>query len=162
MTQQSTAHPPAEQLAAFGLGRLEPALTEQIAAHLEACAACRAAVERQPDDALAALVRSAARTVGGGGDTRCDDVAAALADHPRYAVERLLGCGGMGAVYKARHRLMERVVALKVIQPHFLAKPSAAERFRREVKAAAALNHPNIVAAYDADHGGGLTFLVME
>jgi serine/threonine protein kinase len=89
-------------------------------------------------------------------------VAAALADHPRYAVERLLGRGGMGVVYKARHRLMDRTVALKVIQPHFLQEPSAVERFEREVKAAAALNHPNIVTAHDADHGSGVTFLVME
>ena len=46
-----------------------------------------------------------------------------LIDHPRYAVERLLGCGGMGSVYLAKHRMLERAVALKVINPALLLRP---------------------------------------
>jgi serine/threonine protein kinase len=68
----------------------------------------------------------------------------------------------MGTVYKARHRLMERTVAVKIINPHLVNKPAMAERFRREVTAAARLSHPNIVAAFDADRAGDTHFLVME
>src|SRR4051812_41400169 len=67
-----------------------------------------------------------------------------LLDHSRYRVTRLLGQGGMGAVYLAEHRLMGRPVALKVIHPRFTSSVSAVERFRREVRSAARLQHPNI------------------
>ena len=85
-----------------------------------------------------------------------------LIDHPRYRVLSVLGAGGMGSVYLAEHRLMERQVALKVIRPDLLDNLALVERFRREVKAAARLAHPNIVAAYDAEQAGGLQMLVME
>jgi serine/threonine protein kinase len=89
-------------------------------------------------------------------------VPAALVDHPRYRVLELLGRGGMGIVYKVEHRLMERPVALKVVNHHLTTDPAAVERFRREVKAAARLRHPNIVTAYDAEQAGDTHFLVME
>ncbi|TMQ30597.1 MAG: serine/threonine protein kinase, partial [Planctomycetota bacterium] len=85
-----------------------------------------------------------------------------LLGHPRYRVLGLLGAGGMGAVFKAEHRLMERVIVLKVIHKHFTDRPAAVERFRLEVKAAARLSHPNIVTAHDADQAGDVHFLVME
>jgi 1-deoxyxylulose-5-phosphate synthase len=79
----------------------------------------------------------------------------------KYRLLDRLGAGGMGRVYKAEHRLMRRVVALKVIgRARHPAR--AAARFRREAKAAAALSHPNIVTAYDAATARGLLFLVME
>jgi len=68
----------------------------------------------------------------------------------------------MGAVFKARHRLMDRIVALKVIRKEFLDQPQTVERFRQEVKAAARLAHPNIVGAFDAEQSGDVHFLVME
>jgi serine/threonine protein kinase len=68
----------------------------------------------------------------------------------------------MGVVFKAVHRLMDRVVALKVIDRRLTDRPGLAERFRREVKAAALLSHPNIVTAFDADQAGDTHFLVME
>jgi serine/threonine protein kinase len=68
----------------------------------------------------------------------------------------------MGTVYKARHRLMDRVVALKVINPALVGWPEAVRRFRQEIRAAARLTHPNIVAAYDAEQAGDTHFLVME
>src|SRR4051794_39844684 len=68
-----------------------------------------------------------------------------LADHPRYCLLEWLGGGGMGTVYKARHRLMDRLVALKVLNAGLVSRPTMAERFRREVRAAALLRHPNIV-----------------
>lgn len=85
-----------------------------------------------------------------------------LAGHPRYQVLKQLGAGGMGTVYQARHRLMERLVALKVVKPHLVDKPGAVDRFRREARAAAQLSHPNIVTAYDAETVGNAHFLVME
>jgi transglutaminase-like putative cysteine protease len=85
-----------------------------------------------------------------------------LSQHPRYRVLRLLGAGGMGAVYLAQHALMDRPVALKTIKAGLLADPAALARFRQEVKLAARLAHSNIVAAHDADLVGGLHFLVME
>ncbi len=85
-----------------------------------------------------------------------------LVNHPRYRVLSLLGAGGMGMVYRAEHVLMGRTVALKVMAQRFTSNPTAVERFRREVRAAAKLAHPNIVTAYDADEAEGRHFLVME
>src|SRR5262249_26205676 len=79
-----------------------------------------------------------------------------------YVVLDKLGQGGMGMVFKARHRRMNRVVALKVMSQQAMKAPDAVKRFRREVEAAARLTHPNIVAAIDADEARGVHFLVME
>jgi serine/threonine protein kinase len=85
-----------------------------------------------------------------------------LAQHPRYRIVRTLGAGGMGVVYEAEHRLMERRVALKVVSAKLVSNDVAIDRFRLEVKAAARLSHRNIVAAFDAEQAGDLHFLVME
>ncbi len=79
-----------------------------------------------------------------------------------YILLDKLGQGGMGVVYKAFHRRMDRFVALKVLSQEAVKTPSLVERFHREVKAAAKLHHPNIVAAFDADESRGEHFLVME
>ena len=79
-----------------------------------------------------------------------------------YVILDKLGEGGMGQVFKARHRRMERLVALKILPPAAMKSPDAVKRFQREVKAAARLSHPNIVTAYDADEAKGFHFLVME
>jgi tRNA A-37 threonylcarbamoyl transferase component Bud32 len=68
----------------------------------------------------------------------------------------------MGLVLKAEHRRMERLVALKVLSPKVTKSPEALRRFQREVKAAARLEHPNIVTAHDADEANGTHFLVMQ
>jgi serine/threonine protein kinase len=80
---------------------------------------------------------------------------------PYLLLERL-GKGGMGQVFKARHRKMNRVVALKVIRQELLANSRALRRFHREIQLAAQLDHPNVVHAFDADVVGGRHFLVME
>jgi eukaryotic-like serine/threonine-protein kinase len=85
-----------------------------------------------------------------------------LANHPRYRVLNQLGAGGMGMVYRAEHVMMGRMVAVKVMAQKYTANPTAVERFRREVRAAAKLAHPNIVTAFDADEAEGRHFLVME
>lgn len=79
-----------------------------------------------------------------------------------YLLLEKIGQGGMGAVFKAEHRRMRRTVALKVLPPKLMKDAAAAARFQREAVAAARLNHPNIVAAFDADQANGIHFLVME
>lgn len=79
-----------------------------------------------------------------------------------YVLLEKIGAGGMGQVFKARHRRMDRIVAVKVLPPQVMKQKDVIARFEREVKAAARISHPNIVAAYDADCAGGVHFLVME
>jgi serine/threonine protein kinase len=79
-----------------------------------------------------------------------------------YVLLEKIGQGGMGAVYRAQHRRMKRIVAIKMLPPSMINDAAAAARFQREVEAAARLRHPNIVAADDADEANGVHFLVME
>jgi serine/threonine protein kinase/Leucine-rich repeat (LRR) protein len=79
-----------------------------------------------------------------------------------YVLLERVGEGGMGEVFKARNWKLARVVALKVIRKERLSNPDAIRRFQREVRSAAALDHPNIVHAFDADEIGGTHLLVME
>jgi tRNA A-37 threonylcarbamoyl transferase component Bud32 len=114
-----------------------------------------------PDDAT--LPPSAAGNAPDGATVPLTpDVPPELVNHPRYRVLRLLGQGGMGAVYLAEHLVMGRRVALKTISAQLLSNRDAVARFHREVRAAARLVHPNIVTAFDAEQAGGLHFLVME
>ena len=85
-----------------------------------------------------------------------------LRNHPRYRLIRVLGRGGMGTVYQAQHKLLDRPVVLKVIRPDIVENPSVLERFQREAKLAARLTHPNIVSVYEAEKLGATQFLVME
>jgi serine/threonine protein kinase len=80
----------------------------------------------------------------------------------KYKVLERLGSGGMGSVFLCEHKLMRRRVAVKVLPTAKAADPSSLERFYREARAAAALDHPNIVHAYDIDQDETLHFLVME
>jgi len=80
----------------------------------------------------------------------------------KYRLLELIGAGGMGAVYLCEHTLMKRLVALKVLPVEKLEDQSNLERFYREARAVAALDHPNIVRAYDIDQYEKLHFLVME
>jgi len=79
-----------------------------------------------------------------------------------YLILDKIGKGGMGMVFKAQHRRLKRVVALKVLPPSYARDASAVLRFQREVQAVARLGHPNIVAALDADVFNGLHFFAME
>ena len=92
--------------------------------------------------------------------------AAAIADlaphFPQLEIIELLGQGGMGAVYKARQKHLDRLIALKVIPPEAAKEPAFAERFAREARALARLNHPNIVTVYDFGQSEGVYFLLME
>jgi hypothetical protein len=162
-------HPDHDRLMAFGLGQLGQDEQAEVERHVAGCHVCCEALREVPDDALLARLRHALPATRPDSPSATPTVLATdaavpreLADHSRYRVLKLLGSGGMGAVYQAEHRLMERMVALKVIRRALTDDPAAAERFRREVRAAGRLAHPNIVAAHDADQAGDLHFLVME
>jgi serine/threonine-protein kinase len=79
-----------------------------------------------------------------------------------YDVEAVVGRGGMGIVYRARHRRLNRPVALKMILAGAYASPQDRARFQREAEAVAALRHPNVVQVYDSGEAGGRPYFTME
>ena len=86
-----------------------------------------------------------------------------LAPHfPQLEILEYLGRGGMGVVYKVRQKSLNRFAALKLLAPERVHDARFAERFAREARALAALNHPNIVTIYDFGQAGGFYFLLME
>jgi serine/threonine protein kinase len=187
-----TVCPGRDRLSAFQIGRLSALELEGIAAHVDSCTACLATLDslsdqtdpflaelRQPvkplglSDAQTSRVSrlvetlgmNAARLWGDGTEPLVAPEAVTpveLGQLGQYELLEKLGEGGMGQVFKARHRLMERVVALKVIHKHLLEHAGAVQRFEREIKALARLSHPNIVRAEYADQVGDRHFLVME
>src|SRR5438552_2057439 len=70
-------------------------------------------------------------------------------DFPQFEILELIGHGGMGAVYRARQRALDRIIALKILPPRTGGDPGFAERFSREAKALARLSHPHIVAVHE-------------
>jgi serine/threonine protein kinase/Flp pilus assembly protein TadD len=182
----TSEHPAPEVLKAFGAGDLGAESALRVREHIERCADCKQLLQSSSSDTLAdrskpaspqpeaaadaeTLAPAAAPPPNGEGTERMGrppsgdiEIPLPLRDHPRYRVLEVLGIGGMGAVFKAEHRLMERVVALKVIGAGLAWRPDLVQRFHREVKAAAKLSHPNIVAALDAEQAGETHFLVME
>ncbi|MBI3046949.1 MAG: serine/threonine protein kinase [Acidobacteria bacterium] len=79
-----------------------------------------------------------------------------------YEILAAIGAGGMGEVYKARDTRLNRTVALKVLPEHVRDNPEFKQRFEREARAIAALEHPHICVLHDIGHDGGIDFLVME
>jgi len=81
---------------------------------------------------------------------------------PDLEILKLIGSGGMGLVYKARQRRLDRIVALKVLAPDIAGEGGFAKRFEREARALAKLAHPNIVGIYDFGEAGGMYYFLME
>src|SRR5436309_6469869 len=88
-----------------------------------------------------------------------EELAAAF---PQLEILELIGQGGMGFVFKARQRKLERLVALKILPRSLAADPAFAERFTREGRVLARLNHPNIVTIHDFGQANGFFYLLME
>jgi serine/threonine-protein kinase len=80
----------------------------------------------------------------------------------RYVLLDRIGKGARSRVFKARHRLMDRIVALKVVSPDYMLDPASVGRFFREMKIVGMVDHPNVVRALDADEHDGSPYIVME
>ena len=124
-----------------------------------------------PTGALAGLCPACLLKAGAAADTITDakqppfnppSVAELAVKFPQLEILELIGKGGMGAVYKARQRQLDRIVALKILPPGIGDDPAFAERFAREAKALAKLNHPGIVTIYDFGRADGLFYFFME
>ena len=81
---------------------------------------------------------------------------------PQLEILEFIGQGGMGAVYRARQKQLGRMVALKILPPEVAGGAGFAQRFTREARALASLNHPNIVTLYEFGQADGLYFFLME
>lgn len=90
------------------------------------------------------------------------DPAALSSLFPGYDVECLIATGGMGAVYRAVQRSLDRVVAIKILPREFGADPAFRESFEAEAKAMAKLNHPNLIGVFDFGEVDGMLFIIME
>lgn len=91
-----------------------------------------------------------------------DELPEGLLGHEKYSIIRKLGSGGMGEVYLAEHRVMGRLVAIKVIRNALLRQPNVSMRFNREIRLAANLDHPNIAKALDAEVTADVQIFSME
>jgi hypothetical protein len=87
-------------------------------------------------------------------------VGSVLAD--RYEIVKMLGEGGMGAVYRAQDRELDRPVALKVIRPELATQPTILRRFKQEIILAREVTHPNVVRIFDLGTSDGIKFITME
>ncbi|MBI5534200.1 MAG: protein kinase [Deltaproteobacteria bacterium] len=161
--------PDANTLQSFVDGRLPDWEQEALELHLDRCDECRhvlaslatgdsskSRVEEPTDpnaDTKPASVTmpSAAPTTLGPGD-----------ELDQYRIERLLGRGGMGEVFLARDQQLRRRAAIKIIRSELVGTPDAVDRFLLEARAAARLNHPNIVTVYGVGDCRGLPYIAME
>ena len=116
----------------------------------------RAFPDRRSDRASECVLETA------GDSPRQTDGAADFPKVAGYEILEILGHGGMGVVYKARHQRLNRLVALKMIRAGSLAKPEDLARFSIEAEAIARLCHPNIIQIYDIGEVGGLPFVALE
>jgi formylglycine-generating enzyme required for sulfatase activity/serine/threonine protein kinase len=179
MAANLAIHPTAETLQGFGLGKLDDAKAQVVLRHLDSCPDCRKVVSSISGDSFLDRLKGAhaqsnqaasnkslptsSKSVPGATTLPpVSNLPAELANHQQYQVMRELGKGGMGVVYLAKNVLMDRLEVLKVVNKALLDKPGAAERFLREIRAAAKLSHDHVVKAYSALALGESLVFAME
>jgi len=181
-----TTCPPRPELVAYSLGTLPPQEIESIADHIDACETCQSALAtlsdatdplvdqlRQPVSAdeyaheepcrrAIARVRAFVPALAAAASVPSPHESEPLPQLGEYVLLAKLGEGGMGAVYRAQHTKLDKLVALKVVRKDRMQDPRTVSRFEREMKAVGRLSHPNIVQAFDAREIDGTHFLAME
>jgi serine/threonine protein kinase len=188
MSKASTCPSP-QQIREFLSGRLDEGQSELIAAHLESCVPCRRSVSGEQSTAEDHDLRGdrLEATHAGHADASLtlaptpydptvpdedldrellelfpDRHEASLGWIDDYEVQAELGRGGMGLVFKGFDRKLHRVVAIKVMSPRLASSERARRRFLREARAAAGINHPNVVTIHAVGEYRGIPYLVME
>lgn len=180
--------PTQKQLKQFVVGKLDEKSITSIVGHLNQCEQCEASVssfERESDalleqikleplalddsesEGLRAAIDNSHRSFrkilkDAGLEADSGEIPAQLSSLAEYKILSKLGEGGMGAVYKAQHRRLEKIVAIKTLRANRLANREQISRFEREMKAVGRLDHPNLIRAHDAGEVKGIHFLVME
>jgi urea transport system substrate-binding protein len=153
-------HPSREQLELLTFSKLGTADQAEVATHVQGCTTCQQTLASLGPHGATQAWQPPAEPESDSPDDKA--LPEELRHHPRYRVLGVLGRGGMGTVYKAEHRLLERPVVLKVIRPDLVESAQAVQRFQREARLAARLSHPNVVAVYEAEAFGSTQMLVME
>jgi serine/threonine protein kinase len=190
MSEPPLNHPSAEELRALSLGQLADAALARVIAHLDECPACCRRIDElaAADGLVTRLQRSAGsqaeflaslderrsavhalrrrqgvRTATEGRDHENEPVMIPVPKQVgAYDILAEVGRGGMGVVYKARHRSLHRLAALKMVLAGEFASPRQEVRFRLEAELAARVHHPNIVQVYEIGSYEGRPFLAME
>jgi serine/threonine protein kinase/WD40 repeat protein len=182
MHSQPALHPTDQTLHDYALGRLDDTAAESVGTHLEGCTDCRRRVAEVSSDSFLGRLRDAkvqppsqGPAVSSTDGLSMLDARAAvpvpppastlppeLAALPDYEILRELGQGGMGVVFLAQNTLMGRTEVLKVVSGHLVNRRGVLDRFLGEIRNAAKLHHPNIVAAYTAIRLGESLVLAME
>lgn len=187
-----SACPNRDELSGFLLGTIPEASAAAIVTHLAECPQCEETVETleaQVDTAILKLrrprvtdsfsqeeacrqaielVEQFGKSVSAASSVGSDNAAAGVGEQEQLGTIRVyellakIGEGGMGAVYKARHTELDKIVALKVLPAQKLKDADAVQRFKREMKAVGRLDHQHIVRAMDAGEENGMHYLVME
>ncbi len=172
--------PAADQLSAYVIGKLPPDLFESVASHVERCPACEASLHilEQLSDPLLANLRhdepanpwlgepqlqaALAQAQSLAGRPQAAAAAPSLGRLGSYELIEKAGQGGMGVVYKARHTLLDRIDAVKVLTAQRTSDPESVKRFLREMRAVGQLSHPNLIQARHAEQADGTWLLATE
>ncbi len=170
MAMSTHVHPDVKSLRDFILGKLaDTHQTAQIEAHIESCKECCRLLEQieadtfedlacgRPTELLMSVHQDQNATFNSS-----EILLQKLSTHQRYEILDVLGRGGMATVFRAQHRLMGRVIALKVVSPALDQCQETLKRFHREVRATGKLKHPNIVTVFDAELLDEKLILAME
>ncbi|MCA9135631.1 MAG: protein kinase [Planctomycetales bacterium] len=175
---QTTLCPPPEQLKDYLSGKLDADSSENLARHLQDCVTCERTateLELEPDTLIELLqsdlpIAAGTENDGSSAEPRSDTgrsqsdnrVLEMPSEVGQYELLSRLGTGGMGAVYLARHKSLDKQVALKLLPALPAQNAEFVARFQREMRAAGKLDHPAIVRTTDAGEQQGIHFLVMD